>query len=693
MHYTNPYRFGLLCISLLGILLFVSAIFRTNLVAAEAPALSHAGTSPRHSGRMSAPAERSLERPQDCVGQWAIVQSPNVPYASALLGVDSVSPTNVWAVGLTWAPSSGIQRTLTEHWNGTSWSVVTSANASASDNALRSVSAISDHDIWAVGSYSMVSGSISRSLIEHWNGSVWSVVTAPDPPGPGGSDLMAVKAFPDNNVWAVGTYDDANGRKQTFALHWGGNAWTTVPSPNVGSASNWLLGVDGTADDNVWAAGYLDPGDGSPFQTLTLHWDGSSWIVIPSPNVGRAPNYLTGVAAVTQNDVWAVGYTGSYPGPFETLIMRWDGVHWNVVASPNSPNGMPLWSVNAVSSTDVWAVGGYFLNGSTSLIEHWDGSAWSILQSSDPPDTTQSELSGVVAVSATDVWAVGQFADSTIALQTLTKHYTSVCSTGTPTPTSTSISNPTTTPTPLSTTVTTPTETQTGTSTPSAASPTATSTNSPTSVASPTAHLTATVSATATVTPTGTPPTATPSATPCPMNFSDVHTTDYFYVPVRYLFCEGAISGYADNTFRPYNNTTRGQLSKIVVLAERWSIDTTGGPHFVDVAVGSAFYGYVETAYNRHVISGYADNTFRPGANVTRAQLSKIVVNSEGWTIDTAGGPHFVDVPPTDAFYGFIETAYNHGIISGYGDNTFRPGANATRGQISKIVYGAVTQP
>ena len=69
------------------------------------------------------------------------------------------------------------------------------------------------------------------------------------------------------------------------------------------------------------------------------------------------------------------------------------------------------------------------------------------------------------------------------------------------------------------------------------------------------------------------------------------------------------------------------------------------------------------------------------------------MVLAEGWVLDTAGGPHFGDVAADNPFYGFIETAYNRDIISGYADGTFRPGNNATRGQICKIVYQAVEQP
>src|SRR5438876_8186581 len=94
-----------------------------------------------------------------------------------------------------------------------------------------------------------------------------------------------------------------------------------------------------------------------------------------------------------------------------------------------------------------------------------------------------------------------------------------------------------------------------------------------------------TATATWTQVPANTPTitnTPTFTATPCPMNFSDVHTTDYFYEAVRYLYCEGAISGYSDGTFRPFNNTTRGQLCKIVVLAEHWDIYTPSTPTFQD---------------------------------------------------------------------------------------------------------------
>jgi hypothetical protein len=172
-----------------------------------------------------------------------------------------------------------------------------------------------------------------------------------------------------------------------------------------------------------------------------------------------------------------------------------------------------------------------------------------------------------------------------------------------------------------------------------------------------------------------------------------VHPSDYFYTSVMYLACHGVISGYADGTFRPFNNTTRAQLSKIVALAEGWQLVCPQIGHFIDVPPDNPFYCYIETAYARSVISGYADGTFRWGSNVTRAQLCKIVVLAEGWTNSCQQPGHFSDVPLDNPFFCFVETAYNHGIISGYADGTFRPGNSATRGQISKIVYQAISAP
>ena len=161
---------------------------------------------------------------------------------------------------------------------------------------------------------------------------------------------------------------------------------------------------------------------------------------------------------------------------------------------------------------------------------------------------------------------------------------------------------------------------------------------------------------------------------------------------------------------QPNNNSTRGQTSKIVVLAFDFPINTTGGTHFTDVPACSTFYPYIETARNLSLVGGYADGTFRPNNNVTRGQIAKIVVlaaiahDPVHWTLIDPPANAFEDVPRGSTFYQYVETAATHGIIAGYqcGDPAepcnrpgykpyFRPNNNATRAQISKIVYLSVT--
>ena len=98
-----------------------------------------------------------------------------------------------------------------------------------------------------------------------------------------------------------------------------------------------------------------------------------------------------------------------------------------------------------------------------------------------------------------------------------------------------------------------------------------------------------------------------------------MHQEDYFYEPVRWLFCHGAISGYGDGTFRPGNLTTRGQLSKIVVLAEGFTMYTPPTPTFQDVPATNPFYTYIETAYRQGIISGYSCGTWSGRGEIDRA--------------------------------------------------------------------------
>ena len=191
-------------------------------------------------------------------GQWSVVPSPNpnvVP--SGLSGVAAVSVTNVWAVGY-YVNTTGVTQTLTEHWNGTSWSVVKSPSPASMNNELFSVAAVSATDVWAVGfiTRNSANGPVEQTLIEHWNGTSWSVVKSPNVgTSPTFSGVAAVSA---HDVWSVGSHNNSNNVFQTLTEQWDGKQWSVVKSPSPGSFNTQLLAVAATSAHDVWAVGHAD---------------------------------------------------------------------------------------------------------------------------------------------------------------------------------------------------------------------------------------------------------------------------------------------------------------------------------------------------------------------------------------------------------------------------------------------------
>ncbi len=159
---------------------------------------------------------------------------------------------------------------------------------------------------------------------------------------------------------------------------------------------------------------------------------------------------------------------------------------------------------------------------------------------------------------------------------------------------------------------------------------------------------------------------------------------------IEELMDMGVISGNDDGSFAPNRQLNRAEVSKVIVLATGVDFDTTGGPHFPDVTDGAWFYDYVETMYNYGWINGYPDGQFRPGVGINRAELAKMVINAFEIDQDLSGAPHFDDVDSADWFYGYVETAYNYGLMRGYGDGSFGPGDAVTRAQTVKIVYDSL---
>lgn len=334
-------------------------------------------------------------------GNWQVTKSPNLGSdANSLSSVSSVTDNDVWAVGWGWNQTLNAYRTVTEHWNGQRWSLVTSPNATNGYNLLNGIATVATNDVWAVGQAAL--GSTYSTLIEHWNGTSWSIVSSPNVPGLSNT-LQAISVISSNDIWAVGYATDSNFNNFTLTLHWNGSAWSIVPSPIL--EDDLLFSVDAVASNDVWAVG-------RSFQearTLIIHWDGRNWSIIPSPNGSGEDNILFGVAAVASNDVWAVGNDGS----LSTLAEHWDGSSWSIVGTPNfnsNATNQVLVGIVALSSNNIWTAGQYIvpLLGSAqfTLTENWDGSNWNFISSPNKRNSN-NRLHGITATPNGTLWAVG----------------------------------------------------------------------------------------------------------------------------------------------------------------------------------------------------------------------------------------------------------------------------------------------
>src|SRR5437588_170631 len=176
------------------------------------------------------------------------------------------------------------------------WGVVSSPNGGP-NNHLYGVAAVSTTNAWAVGGYQSSNGN-NQTLIEHWNGTQWSVVPSPSP-GSDSNELWGVSADSSSDVWAVGDYSNGNFREATLIEHWNGNQWSIVKSPDASQYDNYLLAVTALSPTNVWAVGYSQANNAGPINTLVEQWNGSQWSVVSGPHPGTFYNFLYDVTAVS----------------------------------------------------------------------------------------------------------------------------------------------------------------------------------------------------------------------------------------------------------------------------------------------------------------------------------------------------------------------------------------------------------
>jgi hypothetical protein len=202
----------------------------------------------------------------------------------------------------------------------------------------------SANDIWAVGDFVENDTNLDFNLFEHWDGTAWTATTV-QVANNSFESLSGASADATNDAWAVGFQGIVT--PKILAKHWDGTNWTTVATPHVAGGDSRLNAVLALAPNDAWAVGFSTPGipEEVATLTLTLHWDGTSWKVVPSPNVGpKSPfqsNSLSGLTANSANDIWAFGayFAADGSGQFRTLLLHWDGTSWKIAPSPNPTKG------------------------------------------------------------------------------------------------------------------------------------------------------------------------------------------------------------------------------------------------------------------------------------------------------------------------------------------------------------------
>jgi hypothetical protein len=246
------------------------------------------------------------------------------------VGVADISATDAYAIGDNSSLASGeLAQWNGSGWARVTYPLPTDTGF---PNTLNAIAANGPNDVWIVGSY-MIQVSQTNLRYEtfslHWNGSTWSVVSMPLVSG---SDTLLAYEFSSvvvnspTDVWAVGGSGDhviglGGSPSNTLIEHWNGTAWSIVPSPSPGSNARLTGVTTSNAASSIWAVGSDTPAGASQPQTLTLNWNGTTWTTVASPNAASTDILASVATKPGAAIVWAAGDSGT-TGSFNPLILQ-----------------------------------------------------------------------------------------------------------------------------------------------------------------------------------------------------------------------------------------------------------------------------------------------------------------------------------------------------------------------------------
>lgn len=176
-------------------------------------------------------------------------------------------------------------------------------------------------------------------------------------------------------------------------------------------------------------------------------------------------------------------------------------------------------------------------------------------------------------------------------------------------------------------------------------------------------------------------------------DFIDVPSTHKHSAAINALVSQGILQGYSDSSFKPDQEVTRAEALKIMLLGLGITVDDNASfdGSFSDVSSSDWHYKYVATAVNLGIVKGYDDGTFKPNQTVNRAEAMKILLITNGATLENPDEEPFVDVALDSWFASYANYAKTWNIEPAQTDGRWHPEENVTRGNISEMVYRTQT--
>ena len=181
----------------------------------------------------------------------------------------------------------------------------------------------------------------------------------------------------------------------------------------------------------------------------------------------------------------------------------------------------------------------------------------------------------------------------------------------------------------------------------------------------------------------------TPSTPAETKEIADLAKDHWAYESAKALLEKGIISGDAGETvnLRPNDAITREEASKIALLAVGATVDDTLALDFTDAAsVSDWAKSYIATAAKLGIISGYEDGSVRSKQTITSEEMITLLLKAFNWGT-SEDAVNYADSADITWSKGYIAKAASMGIITGYEDNTIRPKANITRAEVFALIY------